>query len=67
MINEIGVSPCQEALDLVKRPEATETLEVGQGDGDLRLVVGVLVHLGSLPAHLCYCYMYPGTVRHMAI
>ena len=37
--------PGKEALDFVERSEPTQSFKVSQGNGNLRLVVGVLVHL----------------------
>ena len=32
-------------MDFSERSESAQTLEVGQGNGNLRLMVGILVHL----------------------
>lgn len=47
-----GLTP-EEAQDLLHRPEATQTLEAGQSDGHLRLVVVIGVvfrELGVQPS-----------------
>ena len=38
-------TPGKEGLDFFERSESTQSFKVSQGDGNLRLMVGVLVHL----------------------
>ena len=45
ILDEERGQPGKEALDFLEWSEPTQSFKVGQGNGNLRLVVGVLVHL----------------------